>query len=160
MRTAFIYGLIGAAVVGALQFLAMTSSLEGTSGGMLYYSPMICYFAFIYFAIKRTKMEQPDQHLPFKTGMKAGGITALIICLVWGAVFFVGLTHTDVVGFVHYKMDHGQQNEIPQYLAAFSSRQNMFDMAKFWSMPNFLLGFLVIILANVLLARKKKSTAQ
>lgn len=158
MRTAFIYGLIGAAVVGSLQFLSMTTSMDGVTGAMKYYSPMICYFAFIYFAIKRTKMEQPDQILPFKTGMKAGGITAIIICLTWGAVFFVGLTHTDVVGFVNYKISLGQQNEIPDYLAAFSSRQNMFDMAKFWSMPNFLLGFLVIILATVLQAKRKKPT--
>jgi len=158
MRTAFIYGLVGAAVVGILQFFAMTSSLEGIAGGMLYYSPMICYFAFIYLAIKRTKMEQPDQVLPFKTGLQAGGITAIIICLTWGIVFFVGLTHTDVVGFVHYKIANGQQSEIQQYLSAFSSRQTMFDMAKFWSMPNFLLGFLVIILANVVLARRKPKT--
>lgn len=156
MRTALLYGAIGAVITGVLQFISMTSDLTGTFGGLLYYGPMLCYFTFIYFSIKKTKSEQPDQVLPFKTGLKAGGLTALLICAVWGIAFFIGLTHQDVRGFVNYKIANGQQSEIPQYLEAFGSRQHMFDMTKFWVMPNFLLGFLVIVLATVILARRKR----
>ena len=157
MKPSLLFGAIGAAVVGALQLTSMLGNFTGSVGGLLFYGPMLVYFSCIYLAIKRTKDEQPDQVLPFKTGLKAGGVTALIICIVWGITFFIGLTHQDVNAFVQYKITNGQQAEIPAYLEAFSSRQHMFDMTKFWVMPNFLLGFLVIIGATVLIARRNKS---
>jgi len=156
MRPHFLYGLIGAGIVATLQLVSMIGTFSGAVGGLLFYGPMLVYFSCIYLAIKRTKEEQPDQVLPFKTGLKSGGITALIICLVWGISFFIGLTHQDVRAFVQYKIANGQQSEIPAYLEAFSSRQHMFDMTKFWVMPNFLLGFLVIVGATVLIARRRK----
>lgn len=149
------YGLIGAVIVSGLQLTMMLGNMTGVGGGILYYSPMLAYFASIYMSIKKTREVQPDQQLPFKTGLKAGGVTAVIICFAWGISFFIGLTHQDVQGFVNYKIANGQQDEIPKYLEAFSSRQHMFDMTKFWAMPNFLLGFLVIVLTTVLVARRK-----
>ena len=156
MNPALLYGIIGACLVGAVQLLNMLGNFSGTMGGFLFYAPMLLYFTCIYMSIKKTKELQPDQVLPFKTGLKAGGITAFIICFTWGICFFIGLTHQDVQGFVNYKIANGQEAEIPQYLTAFSSRQHMFDMTKFWVMPNFLLGFLVIVLSTVLIARKKR----
>lgn len=117
---------------------------------------MITYFAFIYLVIKKTKDEQPDNILPFKTGLKAGGVTALMICLVWGIAFFIGLTHQDVPAQVSYMIANGQKSEVPAMLAAYN-RQHMFDITKFWMMPNFLLGFLVILLATVILAKRKRT---
>ena len=120
----------------------------------MYYAPMLCYFFFLYLAIKKTKTGQPDGILPFKTGLKAGGVTALIICLAWGIAFFIALTHTDVHAQVAFLVENGQSEQIPELLTAMN-RQHMFDITKFWMMPNFLLGFLVIVLATVLLARRK-----
>lgn len=157
MRPALLYALIGTVLVGGIQFLNMLGNFTGSMGGLLFYAPMLLYFASIYLSIKKTKDAQPDGVLPFKEGLKAGGITALIICLTWGIAFFVGLTHQDVQAFVNYKIAHGEQDQIPQYLDAFSSRQHMFDMTKFWVMPNFLLGFLVIIGATVIVARRRKT---
>lgn len=155
MSPAVLYGLIGALLVSALQLTTMIGNFSGTGGGVLYYAPMLMYFASIYMSVKKTKEVQPDQQLPFKTGLKAGGITAVIVCFAWGISFFIGLTHQDVQAFVNYKIANNQQDEIPQYLQAFSSRQHMFDMTKFWVMPNFLLGFLIIVLTTVLVARRK-----
>lgn len=157
MRPALLYAAIGSVLVGGIQLLNMLVNFSGTVGGILFYTPMLLYFACIYLSIKKTKEIQPDGILPFKEGLKAGGVTALIICLMWGIAFFVGLTHQDVQAFVNYKIANGEQEQIPQYLDAFSSRQHMFDMTKFWVMPNFLLGFLVIIGATVIVARRRKT---
>lgn len=156
MKPAFLYGIIGTVLVGGVQLLNMLGNFTGTFGGFLFYAPMLLYFTCIYLSIRKTKDVMPDGILPFKEGLKAGGITAFIICITWGIAFFIGLTHQDVQGFVNYKIAHGEQDQIPQYLAAFSDRQHMFDMTKFWVMPNFLLGFLVIIGATVIVARRKK----
>ncbi|HTF02535.1 MAG TPA: hypothetical protein VK826_00860 [Bacteroidia bacterium] len=157
MRPSLLMGIIGSVIVAGLQLTSMLGDFTGTWGGMLFYGPMLFYFACIYLSIRKTKDIQPDHVLPFKTGLKEGGITALFICVSWGIAFYIGLTHQDVRGFVNYKIANNQQAEIPAYLQAFSSPQHMFDMTKFWAMPNFLLGFLIIILSTVLIARRKKS---
>ncbi len=156
MKPSFLLGIIGSVLVSGLQLTSMLGSFTGTWGGLLFYGPMLFYFACIYLSIRKTKDMMPDRILPFKTGLKAGGITAVMICFTWGVAFFIGLTHQDVHAFVQFKIANGQQAEIPAYLDAFSSKQHMFDMTKFWVMPNFLLGFLVIVGATVVLAMRKR----
>lgn len=156
MKPSITTGLIGAALVAAFQLLTMIGNFTGSLGGLLFYAPMLIYFASIYFSIKRTKNEQPDQILPFKTGLKAGGITALIICIVWGIAFFIGLTHQDPYMIASYMKANNQTGDIPKMLETFSDRQIMFDRTKFWAMPNFLLGFLIIVGSTVVLARRKR----
>jgi len=156
MKSSITTGMIGAALVAAFQLTTMIGNFTGSIGGLLFYAPMLIYFASIYFSIKRTKNEQPDQVLPFKTGLKAGGITALIICIVWGVAFFIGLTHQDPYMIASYMKANNQSADIPKMLETFSDRQIMFDRTKFWAMPNFLLGFLIIVGLTVVLARRKR----
>jgi hypothetical protein len=55
-----------------------------------------------------------------------------------------------------YMKANNQSADIPKMLETFSDRQIMFDRTKFWAMPNFLLGFLIIVGSTVVLARRKR----
>jgi hypothetical protein len=89
-------------------------------------------------------------------GLKAGVITAAIIAFIWGIGFFVGLTHIDPRANVDYLIATGQKSKIVESLS-YLTRQNMFERAKFWSMPNFLTGFLIAIAATAILSRKRRA---
>ena len=156
MKQAIFIGLAAGILIGAAQYVSMTGTYTGTLGGLLYYSPLLIFFASIYVAIKRTRDSSEDQ-LTFKIGLKTGGVASLIICLIWGIAFFIALTHQNVREFMNYKIANHQESEIPQYLRAFSNRQTYFDMTKFWVMPNFLLGFLITVMATIFLLKRQKA---
>ena len=156
MKQPLIYGLVGGVIIAMFQFLSLNGNYTGVLGGLIYYAPMLIYFALIYQSIKKTKQTQPDGNLTFKEGLKAGGATAVVACLLWAIGFFIGLTHTDVRANVAYMYANGQGADVPKLLEGFN-KQHMLDVTKFWSMPNFQLGFHVIILSTVLLTRKRNS---
>ena len=155
MKSPILIGLIGGIVIASLQFISMTNEPGGTFGWLLFYSPLIFYFMCIYISIKRM-ME--NGVLDWKKGLKAGGITALLISLIWGIGIFIGITHIDVGALIHYKVQHNEKADIPHVLANFS-RQGIFDQAKFFSMPNFLLGFAMTVLVTVVFRLRGKRTA-
>lgn len=155
MKKSILVGLTAGTLIGGLQLVVMLCNLTGAIGGIVYYLPMLIYFAGIYTSIKQTR-DNAGGAIGFKDGLKAGGLTALISCLMWGIAFFIGLTHQDVYAFIHYKVANHQENEIRSYLGAFT-RQNMFDMSKFWVIPNFLLGFVITVMATIFLLKRKKA---
>ena len=157
MKFPILFGLIGGVVIASLQFISMTNEPGGTFGWLLFYSPLILYFMCIYMSIK--KVLTTDGILDWKLGLKAGGITAVLISLIWGIGIFVGITHIDVNALVNYKIQHHETKDIPHVLANFS-RQGIFDQAKFFSMPNFLLGFVMTVLVTIVFrVRGKKAKA-
>lgn len=152
MRTPLLIGIAGGIVIGFLQFFSVTSQANGVSGGLLYYSPMLLYFAAIYVSIK--SVSRQEEEFEFKNGLKAGVITAVLISIMMAIGYFVGLTHLDVASTVRYDLAHGTANDVMLKQLAHWNRQYMFERAKNWSIPNFLLGF-VISLAVTLIIRKR-----
>lgn len=51
-------------------------------------------------------------------------------------------------------MEKGRGAEIQEFLASIT-KQNMADRARYWSNPNFLLGFAVTVLVTVIFRLKK-----
>jgi hypothetical protein len=155
MKVPVIIGLIGGIVIASLQFISMTNEPGGSFGWLLFYSPLIFYFMCIYVSIRRMLV---NGELDWKMGLKAGGVTALLISLIWGIGIFVGITHTDVNALIQYKIQRHESAEIPHVLANFT-RQGIFDQAKFFSMPNFLLGFAMTVLVTVVFRLRGKKAA-
>ena len=149
-------------MVGLLQFYSMMLSMEegpnGTFEMLLYYSPQIVYFMCIYMSVKIFVKNQPERIPPFKGCLKAGGLTALIICILWGIAFFVALTHIDVEADMKRMIAAGQGALVKDFLASVT-RQTMSDRTQFWSIPNFLLGFAMTVLVTVIFRLKGKKTA-
>ena len=153
MKFSALIGLIGGLVIACLQYISMTNEPGGTFGWLLFYSPLIFYFMCIYISIKRT-MESAAPS--FKDGLKAGGITALLISTIWGIGIFIGITHIDIAGLIHYKIAHKDTADIKHVLSNFT-RQGMFDQTKFFTFPNFLLGFVMTVLVTVVFRMRKKT---
>lgn len=156
MKIALLTGIFGGIVAGVLQYLSITVGIT-SGGGLLYYSPHLVLLACIYFSIKRTATNSGE--ISFKESLKAGGITAALIAFMIGVGFFVGLNNTDVPGLVQYMREQNMTSaEISKTLGEIT-KQNMMDRAKFWTMPFFLLGFLMtvgiaFILKRTAVARK------
>jgi hypothetical protein len=159
MRSSVLIGFFGGIVVGLLQFWTIMRSMhtdfEGTFNMLLFYSPQIVYFMCIYMSIKIYTRVQPNDIPDFKGCLKAGGTTMLIIVLFWWAAIFVGLTHTDVSAVVKYAIQQGQKSNVSLILANYS-KQGMFDHAKWLTMPNFLLGFVMTVLVTIILRLRGK----
>lgn len=150
MKFPSLYGIIGGTIIACLQFLSLTNEPGGTFGWLLFYSPLILYFMCIYMSIKKVYANGAND---WKLGLKAGGVTALLISFIWGIGVFVGITHIDVAALIHYKIQHHENADIPHVLANFS-RQGMFDQTKFFTFPNFLLGFIMTIFVTVIFRLK------
>jgi hypothetical protein len=159
MRSSLLLGFAGGIVVGLLQFYSMILSMEdgpnGTFEMFLYYSPQIIYFMCIYMSVKVYVKNQPEKVPSFKGCLKSGGITALIICICWGIAFFVALTHIDVAADIKRMIANGQGSRVKDFLASVT-RQTMADRTQFWSIPNFLLGFVMTVLVTVIFRLKGK----
>ena len=155
MKFPLLYGLIGGAVIACLQFISMTHEPGGTFGWLLFYSPLILYFMCIYMSIKNVMV---DGILDWKTGLKAGGLTAVLISFIWGIGIFIAMTHIDVASLIHYKIQHHETSDIQHVLSNFT-RQGMFDQTKFFTFPNFLLGFIMTVLVTVVFRLRGKRTA-
>lgn len=125
----------------------------------LYYSPQILYFMSIYMSVKIYTRSQPNPVPDFKGCLKAGGVTAILITIIWGIGFFVALTHIDVAQVVKQMVDTGHKAEVNAYLSMVT-KQTMADRTQFWSIPNFLLGFVMTVLVTVIFRlRGKKEKA-
>ena len=133
----------------------MQTDFQGTFDMILFYSPQIVYFMCIYMSIKIYVRTQPNAVPEFKGCLKAGGISMLIIVLFWWIAIFVGLTHTDVKAVVNYAVEHGQKSNVPLILQNYS-KQGMFDHAKWLTMPNFLLGFVMTVLVTIVFRLRGK----
>ncbi len=159
MRSPVVIGIVGGIVVALLQFYSMMLSMEnGTSGTfemLLYYSPQIIYFMCIYMSVKIFTKTQPNVVPEFKGCLKAGGLTAVLITVIWGIGFFVALTHIDVEADVKRMIAAGHKDQVNQFLSAVT-KQTMMDRAQFWSIPNFLLGFVMTVLVTVIFRLKGK----
>lgn len=152
MRFPLLVGIGSGLAVGLLQFFSITRG-GGQFGALLYYSPLLVYFAAIYISIKKTRDARPEA-FDFKTGLKAGCITAGIAALFLGIGFFVALTHTDIPGLILYLEENGQRDQITSILSSVN-RQAMFDRAQFFTIPYFLIGFVVSIAVSLLLRKKQ-----
>lgn len=159
MKIPAFIGLIGGIVVGILQFYSMMLSMSTGPSGIvemfLYYSPQLAYFTCIYMSIKMVAEMQSANTSTFKRCLKAGGITAIIITIIWGIAFFIALTHINVAADLKHMMETGRGSEIQEFLASIT-KQNMADRARYWSNPNFLLGFAVTVLVTVIFRLKEK----
>jgi hypothetical protein len=147
-------GIFGGIIVGFLQFLSITQG-EGNFGAVLFYSPLILFFAVIYMSIKKTRDKDPGA-FSFKTGLKAGGITATIMSLFLGIGVFIALTQTDVHGLVKYLIDIGKRDQIKETLSEIT-RQKMFDRAKFFAIPFFLLGFFITLAVTMIFSKRNRT---
>lgn len=162
MRSPVLIGIGGGIVVALLQFYSMMLSMEDGAAGtfemLLYYSPQIIYFMSIYISVKIFTRSQPNAVPEFKGCLKAGGLTAVIITIIWGIGFFVALTHIDVSQNVKQMIASGHGNEVNAFLSSVT-KQTMMDRAQFWSIPNFLLGFVMTVLVTVIFRLRGKKTA-
>jgi hypothetical protein len=154
-------GFVGGIVIGLLQFWAIYRSMHTTSLGtidlLIHYSPQIVYFMCIYMSVKIYTRIQPHQVPEFKGCLKAGGITMAIICLFWWIATFVAFTHVDVRAAVNTAIAQGHKADVPLILKNFT-RQGMFDHAKWMTLPNFLLGFVMTVLVTVIFRLRGKKT--
>ena len=159
MKSSFLIGIIGGAIVGFLQYFSFMRTMQvdtiGTLELLLFYSPQIVYLMCIYMSIKIYVRNQSNAIPDFKECLKAGGITMLLIVLIWWVAIFVSLTHTDVKALVNYSIQHGNKDDVPLILANYSA-QGIFDHSKILSLPNFLLGFVVTVLVTVIMRLRKK----
>lgn len=147
MRIALLTGLGAGILCGYLHFAALTGMTE--IGGFLYYAPLFIYFGAIYFSIKRNATVNHNNQIEFKQGLKYGGLTALIICLGILIGFFVGLTHTDVDAQYKDMVANKMSKEDISFILKSTTKQVMFDRAKFFTYPYFLLGFVMTIGASI-----------
>jgi hypothetical protein len=159
MRSSVLIGIVGGVVIGLLQFWGLSRLLHITSPNgidyLIHFSPQIIYFMCIYMSVKIYTRIQPNTVPEFKGCLKAGGITMLIICLFWLISIFVWLTHVDVRAAVNYAIEHGKKAEVPLILTNYS-KQGMFDHAKWMTMPNFLLGFVMTVLVTIIFRLRGK----
>jgi hypothetical protein len=161
LKPSVLIGIIGGIVIGLLQFYSMHLSMElgpsGTFEMFLYYSPQLFYIMCIYMSIKIFARSQDTPIPDFKGCLKAGGITAILISLLWGIGFFVALTHLDVAADVKHMLAAGaDKKDINDFLSNVT-KQVMMDRTQFWIIPNFLLGFAVSVLVTVIFRLKRKS---
>lgn len=155
MKISLLTGLAAGAICGILHFMAITGIT--TAGGLLYYAPLFIYFASIYFSIKRNATVNHGSQIEFKQALKYGGIAALIGAFGIMIGVFVAFTHTDVPAQLKNMIEtHMSKDDIMQILQN-TTKQKMFDQAKFFTIPYFLIGFLMTIGASVLIARRKKA---
>jgi hypothetical protein len=142
MRIALLTGLGAGALCGFMHFYALTGASD-SMGGFFHYAPLIVFFAAIYFSIKRTSTTKFNNQIGFKDSLKHGGLTAAIMAFMIGIGFFVALTHQDVyAGLAYMQENNFTKDQIIETLGKIT-RQNMFDRAKFFAMPYFLLGFIM-----------------
>ncbi|MEO5642069.1 MAG: hypothetical protein ABIQ40_10245 [Bacteroidia bacterium] len=162
MRSSVLIGFVGGIIVALLQFYSMKLSMEdgatGTFEMLLYYSPQIIYFMCIYMSVKIFTRMQPNTVPEFKGCLKAGGLTAVIITIIWGIGFFVALTHIDVPHDVKRMIESGHKDEVNLFLSSVT-KQTMMDRAQFWSIPNFLLGFVMTVLVTVVFRLRGKKAS-
>ncbi len=162
MKSSLLYGLGGGVIVGLLQFYSMHLSMEdgptGTFEMFLYYSPQLLYFMCIYMAVKTYTLTQTDAVPSFKGCLKAGGLTAVIATIIWGIGFFVALTQLDVATDVKKMIASGHGEVVKEFLSMVTL-QTMADRAQFWSIPNFLLGFVMTVLVTVIFRLRGKKKA-
>jgi hypothetical protein len=144
MKTAVLTGIVGGIVAGILTFFSLTMAGD-SEGAILYYSPLLVFLACIYYSVKRTNAEKNNGVISFKDSLKAGGVTSIFLAVLIGIGFFVALTHTDVNGLLHFMMEKNMPKEEIQKTLAGVTKQDMFERAKFWTMPYFLLGFLMTV---------------
>ncbi len=155
MKISLITGLAAGAICGILHFMAITGIT--TAGGLLYYAPLFIYFASIYFSIKRNATVNHGSQIEFKQALKYGGIAALIGAFGIMIGVFVAFTHTDVPAQLKNMLEtHMSKDDIMQILQN-TTKQKMFDQSKFFTIPYFLIGFLMTIGASVFIARRKKA---
>lgn len=152
MRIAVLTGIIGGIVVGTLTFFSLTLASD-QEGSILYYSPLLIFLACIYYSVKKTNDVKNNGTISFKDSLKAGGVTAVFLSVLIGIGFFVALTHTDVNGLLRYLVEQKTSNEEIRKTLAGVTKQEMFDRAKFWAMPYFLLGFLMTVGVAFILKR-------
>jgi hypothetical protein len=143
MKIAFLTGLVAAVLCGYLHFAVLTG-IAGI-GGFLYYSPLLIYFASIYFSMKRNATVNHGGQIEFKQAIKYGGITALIVCIGILIGFYVGLTHFDVIGQYKSNVAEGMSKEDISFILKSYTGPVMFDRAKYFTFPYFLLGFIVTV---------------
>ena len=149
MRIALLTGL-GAGVLSAFLLFAGVTGMVA-QGGLLYNMPLIIYLAAVYFSIKRTSTVEHQGKIEFKQALKAGGITAIIICLgVWFG-FYIALTHTDVRGQVQNMFDVQMSKEEIMLRLSNMNNPKMFQIARDFSLIYFLLGFPFIIGSTVVI---------
>jgi hypothetical protein len=162
LRSSVIIGFLGGILAGVLLFFSLKLALAGGPGGaleiLLYFSPQIVYFMCVYMSIKIFTRNQPNPVPDFKGCLKAGGITSLIISLIMGIGYFIGLTHIDIDQHVKEMIAAGQGDKVKAALAGFT-KQMMMDRTQRWIMPNFLLGFAISVLVTVIFRLRGKKVA-
>lgn len=143
MKIALLTGLFVGILCGYLHFAAITGMTS--AGGLLYYAPLFIYFAAIYFSIKRNSTVNHDGKIEFKQSLKYGGITAFIVSVGIMIGVFVALTHTDVRAQLKDMIANNMSKEDINLILANTTKQKMFDQSKFFTIPYFLLGFIMTV---------------
>jgi hypothetical protein len=143
MKIALVTGLIAGALCGVLHFAAITGMT--TVGGFLYYSPLLIYFAAIYFSIKRNSTVNHNGQIEFRQALKYGGITALLVSVGILIGVYVAFTHTDVRAQVNDMIARNVSKEEMLLILSNTTNPKMFDQAKFFTMTYFLLGFIMTV---------------